>query len=58
MGSLQNFTGRMTRSSGKRNATLDESASDEEMDDVDSNAKDTRSSKKRGFGGLGLGFGK
>ncbi|KAI9648120.1 hypothetical protein NHQ30_002752 [Ciborinia camelliae] len=59
LGNPQTFTGRMTRSSGKRNASLEESASDEEMDDVDSMGgqptKDTRSSKKRGFAGFGFG---
>ncbi|RAL59910.1 hypothetical protein DID88_000537 [Monilinia fructigena] len=43
----------------KRNAALEDPASDEEMNDVDSaggqQTKDTRSAKKRGFGGLGFG---
>ncbi|APA09380.1 hypothetical protein sscle_05g041500 [Sclerotinia sclerotiorum 1980 UF-70] len=59
MSSLHSLTGKMTKSSGKRNATLENLGSDEEMDDVDSisgqQMKDTRSSKKRGFGGLGFG---
>ncbi|KAG4035049.1 hypothetical protein MFRU_002g03970 [Monilinia fructicola] len=59
MGNIHNLTGRMTRSSGKRNAALEDPASDEEMNDVDSTGgqqtKDTRSAKKRGFGGLGFG---
>lgn len=48
----------MTRSSGKRVNRLEGQSSDEEMDDVDPMGvqhKDTRSSKKRGFGGLGFG---
>lgn len=59
MGSLHSMTSRMTRSSGKRNATLADPNSDEDMDDFDSmdgpQMKDTRSSKKRGFAGLGFG---
>ncbi|TGO65433.1 hypothetical protein BCON_0002g00150 [Botryotinia convoluta] len=58
MGNIQSLTGRMTRSSGKRHNRLEGQSSDEEMDDVDpmgGQHKDTRSSKKRGFGGLGFG---
>ncbi|ESZ97305.1 hypothetical protein SBOR_2333 [Sclerotinia borealis F-4128] len=61
MGTLHSFTGRMTRSSGKRNAgvSLEDLDGDKEMDDVDTmggqQIKDTRSAKKRGFGGLGFG---
>ncbi|KAK6612590.1 PCI domain-containing protein [Botrytis cinerea] len=58
LGNIQSLTGRMTRSSGKRVNRLEGQSSDEEMDDVDPMGvqhKDTRSSKKRGFGGLGFG---